>query len=51
MKLPLNWLKDYVDIDIEPKALADKLLGIGFEVEEIISSFQNFYFQLPLLLL
>ncbi|MBO5215103.1 MAG: phenylalanine--tRNA ligase subunit beta [Clostridia bacterium] len=41
MKLPLNWLKDYVDIDIEPKALADKLLGIGFEVEEIIYTGEN----------
>ena len=38
MKLPLNWLKDYVDIgDITPQELADKLLSIGFEVEEIIA--------------
>ena len=38
MKLPLNWLKDYVDIgDITPHELADKLLSIGFEVEEIIA--------------
>lgn len=38
MKLPLNWLKDYVDIgDITPQELADKLLSIGFEVEEIIT--------------
>lgn len=38
MKLPLNWLKDYVDIgDITPQELAQKLLSIGFEVEEIIS--------------
>ncbi len=37
MKLPLSWLKDYVDIgDITPQELADKLLSIGFEVEEII---------------
>ena len=37
MKLPLSWLKDYVDIgDISAKELADKLLNIGFEVEEII---------------
>ena len=37
MKLPLNWLKDYVDIgEITPQQLADKLLSIGFEVEEII---------------
>lgn len=37
MKLPLSWLKDYVDIgDITPQELSDKLLSIGFEVEEII---------------
>lgn len=36
MKLPLSWLKEYVDIgDISVKELADKLLNIGFEVEEI----------------
>ncbi len=38
MKLPLSWLKDYVDIgDVTPQQLADKLLSIGFEVEEIIT--------------
>ncbi len=41
MKLPLSWLKDYVNIDVEPKELADKLLGIGFEVEEIIYAGEN----------
>ena len=38
MKAPLSWLKDYVDIgETTPQELADKLLSIGFEVEEIIS--------------
>lgn len=37
MKLPISWLKDFVDIgDITPQELSDKLLSIGFEVEEII---------------
>lgn len=36
MKLPLSWLKDYVDIDISAEELAKKLLNCGFEVEEII---------------
>ncbi|MCH5165231.1 MAG: phenylalanine--tRNA ligase subunit beta [Clostridiales bacterium] len=37
MKLPLSWLREYVDIgDITPQELSDKLLSIGFEVEEII---------------
>ncbi|WP_027218175.1 phenylalanine--tRNA ligase subunit beta [Butyrivibrio fibrisolvens] len=34
MLVPLSWLKDYVDIDIEPKELEKKLFSCGFEVEE-----------------
>ena len=36
MKVSLNWLKDFVDIDIDVQSLADKLVSAGFEVEEII---------------
>ncbi|MBQ4268619.1 MAG: phenylalanine--tRNA ligase subunit beta, partial [Clostridia bacterium] len=36
MKAPYSWLKDYVDIDITPKQLAEKLFSCGFEVEEIV---------------
>lgn len=37
MKVPVIWLNDYVDItDISVEELAEKLVGIGFEVEEII---------------
>ncbi len=36
MKLPLSWLKDYVDIDICADELCKKLFGCGFEVEELI---------------
>ncbi len=37
MKLQLSWLNDFVKVDdITPQELADKLVGIGFEVEEII---------------
>ncbi len=36
MKLPLSWLNEYVKVEDDPKTLADKLLNIGFEVEEII---------------
>lgn len=36
MKLPLSWLREYVDIgSITATELADKLLNVGFEVEEI----------------
>ncbi len=33
MKLPLSWLKDYVEIDVTPEQLAEKLFSCGFEVE------------------
>jgi phenylalanyl-tRNA synthetase beta chain len=35
MLVPLSWLKDYVDIDVEPKELESKLFSCGFEVEEL----------------
>lgn len=37
MKVPYSWLKEYVDVDVEPAVLADKLVSVGFEVEEIIN--------------
>ncbi len=33
MKVLYSWLKDYVDIDIEPKELEKRLFSVGFEVE------------------
>lgn len=36
MKLPLFWLKDYVDIDCTPEELEEKLFSCGFEVEEVV---------------
>jgi len=38
MKIPVKWLKDYVDIDISPKELGDKLTMSGSNVEEVIIS-------------
>jgi len=35
MKVPLNWLKDYVDVTLPPAELANRLTMAGFEVEEI----------------
>ncbi len=35
MLVPLSWLKDYVDIDITPHELEEKLFSCGFEVEEL----------------
>ena len=36
MLAPLSWLKDYVDIDVTPKELEEKLFSCGFELEELI---------------
>jgi phenylalanyl-tRNA synthetase beta chain len=35
MKVPLSWLRDFVEITLTPEALADKLTFAGLEVEEI----------------
>ena len=35
MLVPLSWLKDYVDIDIDVHELEEKLVSGGFEVEEL----------------
>ena len=35
MKLPLSWLKDYVEIDLPVEELAHRLTLAGLEVEEI----------------
>lgn len=35
MLAPISWLKDYVDINVSPEKLAEKLVAIGFEVEGI----------------
>ena len=34
MLVPLSWLKDYVDIDVTPDELEERLFSCGFEVEE-----------------
>ena len=35
MKVPLNWLKDYVDITLPPNELAERLTMAGCEAEEV----------------
>ncbi|MBU5456179.1 phenylalanine--tRNA ligase subunit beta [Caproiciproducens sp. MSJ-32] len=37
MKVPYNWLKDYVDIDVNAKELGDKLTLTGSQLEEVIT--------------
>lgn len=38
MKVPVKWLKDYVDIDISPKELGDRLTLSGSKVEEVVTT-------------
>ena len=38
MKVPVKWLKDYVDINIDAKELADALTMTGSKVEEVITT-------------
>lgn len=33
MRVPLGWLRDYVDFDLSPEALAERLTLLGFEVK------------------
>ncbi|MDQ6794439.1 MAG: phenylalanine--tRNA ligase subunit beta [Chloroflexota bacterium] len=35
MRVPLSWLRDYVDVDLEPAALAARLTELGTEVKGI----------------
>lgn len=35
MRVPISWLKEYVDIDVLPEVLAEKLTLAGFEVGKI----------------
>lgn len=37
MRLPISWLKEFVDTDAKVKEICEALVGVGFEVEEIIN--------------
>ncbi len=41
MKVSLNWLKRYIDIDVSVKELCDKMTLAGFEIEELIDVSQT----------
>ncbi len=36
MKIPLSWLREYVDVDLTPEALAERLTLLGMEVQGIV---------------
>ena len=33
MRVPLSWLRDYIDVDLEPEKLAERLTLLGMEVK------------------
>ena len=35
MRVPLSWLRDYVDIQLTPEQLAERLTLLGMEVKGI----------------
>src|SRR5262245_3266190 len=35
MRVPLSWLREYVDVDLEPDALAARLTLLGMEVKGV----------------
>lgn len=35
MKVSVSWLRQYVDIDVTPQELCDKMTMAGFEIEEM----------------
>ena len=41
MRLPLRWLKEYVDFNVTPEEFVEKLMWRGFEVAEIIDEMPN----------
>jgi phenylalanyl-tRNA synthetase beta chain len=41
MRVSLNWLKDYVDIDISAEDLAERLTMSGLEVEALEPGCKN----------
>jgi phenylalanyl-tRNA synthetase beta chain len=36
MRVPVSWLREYVDVPADPAALERALIGLGLEVEEIV---------------
>lgn len=42
MKAPYSWLKDFVNINITPEELGEKLVSAGFEIEEYIYPYLDY---------
>lgn len=40
MRVNYNWLREYVDIDLSPSELGDRLTMVGLEVEELADRYR-----------
>jgi phenylalanyl-tRNA synthetase beta chain len=49
MKFSLNWIKEYVDVKVEPKELADLLTLKSFEVEEVKKEGKDYILDIDIL--
>ena len=38
MRISLEWLRDWVDVDIDGRALADELTTLGLEVDDVLEA-------------
>ena len=41
MKLPLSWLKDYVEWNVTPEKFVERMMWRGFEVADILDEMPN----------
>ncbi|MCG2713915.1 MAG: hypothetical protein L6308_03625, partial [Candidatus Omnitrophica bacterium] len=48
MKVTYNWLKDFLNIKIPPKALAEKLTNVGLEVVSLEAAQGDFIFEIEI---
>lgn len=46
MRVSINWLKDYVEFDLSPKVLADRLTMVGLEVGTVERSGNDYILEL-----
>ena len=41
MKLPLSWIREYVDVTEDIQTLCKKMVDIGLEIEEVVYLGEN----------
>jgi len=48
MNVPLSWLKDYVDVKLDPKKLGERLTEIGLDTERVTKTDNDVIFELEI---